>query len=346
MVKRRDVELSALPSPRQAPALLGQTEAETAFASAVASGRLHHAWLIGGPEGVGKATFAFAAARYLLAPPGDRTGLGLGVDPASRTARQVAAGSHPNLMTVDLDAAAGDVDRPPAKTIPIRTVRRALAFFGSTAADGGHRICVVDAIEELSLPGVNALLKTVEEPPPRSTILIVSHAPHRVLPTIRSRCRKLTLPPLGAGEVGRIVGQLAPGADRTQVARAVSAAEGSVQRAFELLDPDRTALLDEIAGLLGGLPDAPALRVLALAERLADRRQEGTFALALDAVLAWASERVRAQATLGARRLAPLAELCEKLAEAAAEVETFNLDRRPFVVSMFGDLAEAVRRAG
>lgn len=345
MAKRREVEEPAYPRPRDTHSLVGHLAAEESFAAAADAGRLHHAWLIGGQEGIGKATFAFRAARYLLAPPSERTGVGLGIDPTGRAARQVAAGSHPNLMTVDLEAAAQDVDRPPAKTIPIRTVRRALTFFGSTAADGGHRVCIVDAIEDLSLPGVNALLKTVEEPPVRATVLIVAHAPHRVLPTIRSRCRKLALAPLATGDVERIVGGLGLPAMPGQVERAASQSEGSVRRALALLDPDRMGLLDDVTALLSALPDAPMTRVLALAERLGDRRQEGGFELALDTVLQWASGRVRALAASGPRRLAPLAELCEKIADAAAEVETYNLDRRPFVVSMFGDLAEAVRQA-
>jgi DNA polymerase-3 subunit delta' len=129
------------------------------------------------------------------------------------------------------------------------------------------------------------------------------------------------------------------------LARAAERADGSVRRALTLLDPKRQAILDELASLLAALPEVPMLRVLGLAEKLADRRAEGDFELALDAVQLWAAERIRAGADLGPARLAPLAELCEKVADAARTVETYNLDRRPFVVSMFGDLAEVVRKA-
>ncbi|NNM72077.1 DNA polymerase III subunit delta' [Enterovirga aerilata] len=342
-----------LPHPRERRTLVGHVEAERSFAEAIASGRLHHAWLIGGAEGIGKATLAYRVARRLLASADEiRPGEGaLAVDPAGRTARQIAAGAHPNLIVLDLETASADVERPPAKTIPVKTTRRALAFFGTTAANGGHRVMIVDSAEDLTVQSANALLKTIEEPPPRSTILVVAHAPQRVLPTIRSRCRKLNLSPLPQAQVLEILRSFGPDAlaggegGPELVERAAERAEGSVGRALGLLDPKRQAVLDELASLLQALPDPPMLRVLSLAEKLADRRAEGTFELALDAVQLWAAERIRAGAELGPARLAPLAELCEKVADAARSVETYNLDRRPFVVSMFGDLAEVVRAA-
>lgn len=341
-------DLEDVPHPRTRSLLIGHSEAERSFADAIASSRLHHAWLIGGPEGIGKATLAYRVARTLLAGDAERSGQGLSVDPSGRTARQIAAGAHPNLIVLDLEAASADVERPPAKTISVKTTRRALAFFGTTAANAGHRVMIVDAVEDLTLQAANALLKTIEEPPPRSTILLVSHAPQRVLPTIRSRCRKLDLNPLSEAVVLEVLGSLdGAGGEggRELLRRAAEGADGSVGRALTLLDPKRQAILDEAAALLAALPDLDMLRVLGLAEKVADRRAEGVFELALDAVQHWAAERVRANAAAGPARLAPLAELCEKVADAARSVETYNLDRRPFIVSMFGDLAEVVRAA-
>ena len=128
-------------------------------------------------------------------------------------------------------------------------------------------------------------------------------------------------------------------------ARAASLSEGSVGRAISLLDPKRIALVDELDTLLDALPSPPARRVLSLADKLADRRAADDFPLAVDTMVRWLSARVEAGRELGPARLAPLAEVCENVAEAARAVEVYNLDRRAFVVSMFGDLAEAVRRA-
>ena len=340
-----------LPHPRERDDLFGQEAGERAIAEAAEAGRLHHAWLIGGPAGIGKATLAYRAARYLLAPLADRVAPGrdLSVLPGCRTARLVAAGSHPNLIALDLEAASADVDKPPARTIGVKTARRALSFFGSTAADGGHRVCIVDAIDDMNAAAANALLKTVEEPPQRSTIFIVAHAPASVLPTVRSRCRLLTLPPLRPDAVAAILAGIDPGGageGRAAILRAAERSEGSVERALALLDPKRTEMLDEVADLLRLLPEPPLPRVLALAERVADRKRAGDFELVLDAVQHWASDLVRARSNLPAARLAPLAELCENAADGARSVETYNLDRRPFVISLFGDLARAVRLAG
>src|SRR5919202_4392436 len=163
----------AAPHPRERFALFGHEEAEAAFLHAIRGGRLHHAWLIGGPEGIGKATLAYRVARFLLATgPGSRDpGPSLAVDPKAVAARQVAALSHPNLAV--LRRSPGTDKKAPAATIAVDSVRRALDLFGSTAADGGYRVCIVDSAEDLTTQSANALLKVLEEPPARSIFLIV-----------------------------------------------------------------------------------------------------------------------------------------------------------------------------
>lgn len=339
-------DLVMAPHPRERAELIGHRAATEAIADGIQSGRLHHAWLIGGPKGTGKATLAYRVARHLLASPEECTDEVLGVDATSRTARLVAAGAHPNLVTLDLESASADADKGQARSVPVKTVRRALALFSSTSTDGGHRVCIVDSAEDLTVQAANALLKTIEEPPARSTVLIVAHEPQRVLPTIRSRCRKLNLTSLSSSEVMKIISSFAPELEAGELGTlkaAVAQSDGSVGRALDLLDPQRLALLQEVAALLALLPNPPMQRVLSLGEKLSQRGGESGFDLTLDAVQRWASDRIRNRAALGAHRLAPLAELCDKVADAARAVETYNLDRRPFVLSMFGDLAEVIR---
>lgn len=334
-----------IPHPRERHLLLGQDGAAAAFCEGEGSGRLHHAWLLGGPEGIGKATLAYRVARHLLAPPSERLGGGdgLGVDPGGKTARQVAARSHPNLIALERGTA--EEGRAAPKGISVDAVRKALGFFASTAADGGRRICIVDAVDDLNASAANALLKTIEEPPPGALVLLVSHAPQRVLPTIRSRCRRLTLPPLGPADLDRVLAGLDLPADASLRMRAAALAEGSVRRALTLLDPRRMALIDELTALLDALPGTPASAILSFAEKAGDRRGAEEFPVLVDAILRWLAARVESKAGAGARRLAPLAEVCENVTEAARAVEIYNLDRRAFIVSTFGDLAEAVRRA-
>jgi DNA polymerase III subunit delta' len=231
--------------------------------------------------------------------------------------------------------------------ISVADVRRGLGLFSSGAGAGGYRVCIVDSADDLNASSANALLKLVEEPPARSVFLIVSHTPQRVLPTIRSRCRRLQLRPLDETSLRaalRSLGSPYADLDEERIARAVALGEGSVRRAVQMLDEDATAVVGEVSAMLEALPRVDVKRVLALAERLSRRGADEAFALTLDTLSRWVSGRLEANAAAGAARLAPLVEVCEKVARAASEVDTYNLDRRPLVLSMFGDLAEAVRR--
>jgi DNA polymerase-3 subunit delta' len=338
--------LENAPHPREQIALFGHEAAERAFLEAVGGGRLHHAWLIGGPEGVGKATLAYRMARFLLAQP--RAGAPastLDVAKDHPVQRLIAAQSHPNLAV--LRRAAATDKKAASTTIPVDAVRRAMGLFTSTAADGGYRVCVVDSADDLLAASANALLKMVEEPPPRSIFLIVSHAPQRVLPTIRSRCRRLTLRPLAPDDVRRAVSSLGPPWTQQPpdaLAEAIAMGEGSVRRTLEMLDETKIRLVRDVSAALRALPHVDAKAVLSLSEILARKDGEEAYALALDTVLRWAGDELRGKAGLGAARLAPLAEACEKVARAAQEADEYNLDRRPLVISMFDDLARAVRR--
>lgn len=339
--------LEGIPHPRDQFAFFGHREGEEAFLEGLRTKRLHHAWLIGGPQGIGKASLAYRVARFILDPERSEAPhpTSLNTSPESTTTRQVSALSHPNLSVLK---------RMPSKdgkgfttTVPVDAVRRALHLFGSTPANGGYRVCIVDSAEDLSPSSANALLKVIEEPPPRSLFLIVSHAPQRVLPTIRSRCRRLLLRPLEEAEVRAALASFGPPwsqMPQTIVDQALRYGEGSVRRTLELLDQEKVALIEEVNRLLAALPKTEGKQIYALAEALARRDAEESYAVTLDVVERWVSERLHERASLGAQRLAPLVEVCEKIARSAREIDTFNLDRRPLILSLFDDLAEAVRR--
>ncbi|MBD2750138.1 DNA polymerase III subunit delta' [Microvirga sp. BT688] len=336
------------PHPREQFAFFGHREGEEAFLEGLRSGRLHHAWLIGGALGIGKATLAYRVARAVLDPQkaGERSLASLDVPTESQVARQVAALSHPNLAVLRRSP---PTDKKAASTtIPVDAVRRALNMFGSTAANGGYRVCIVDSAEDLTISSANALLKVIEEPPPRSLFLIVSHAPQRVLPTIRSRCRRLLLRTLEDQEIRaaiRSLGSPWPDIPGDVVDQALRYGEGSVRRTLELLNAEKVAFIDQVTRLLDGLPRTDTKQILALAEALARRDADDSYDLTLETVQRWVSERLRDRAGLGASRLAPLVEVCEKIGRSAREIDVFNLDRRPFILTMFDDLADAVRRA-
>src|SRR5476649_1397977 len=194
--------------PRETSALFGHAAAEHALLESYQSGLIPHAWLIGGPPGIGKATLAYRLARFVLAHPDPKSpavqqAKSLAVDPDNPVARRVAAQAQGDLMV--LERTINEQTGKLYTVIRVDDVRRSVPFFGSTAGEGGWRIAIVDAVDDLQREGANALLKVLEEPPARTLLLLISHAPGRELPTIRSRCRRLLLRPLAADDVVRAV---------------------------------------------------------------------------------------------------------------------------------------------
>ncbi|KAB2878241.1 MAG: DNA polymerase III subunit delta', partial [Albidovulum sp.] len=224
--------------PRDTVRLIGQEAAETAFLDAYAAGRLHHAWLLTGPLGVGKATLAWRIARFLLATPEDAGGglfgdaptapESLDVDPAHPVARRLHAGSEGRLFVL---RRAWDEERKRLKTvITVDEVRRLAGFLHLSAPDGGRRAVIVDPADEMNAAAANALLKMLEEPPPGVTFLLVSHQPSRLLPTIRSRCRELRLSALSPADLAAAIA--AAGATADDGAGLAVLAGGSVGEAI------------------------------------------------------------------------------------------------------------------
>lgn len=335
--------------PRDTLALFGQQPAEAAFLDAYRSGRFPHAWILGGPSGVGKATFAYRAARFVLAnpdpgAPGVERAADLSVPAGDPAARKVSAQAHPGLFV--LRRRWNPEKKSIPATIPVDTVRHAVQFFGSTAGEGTWRICIVDSVEDLNVFGANALLKIVEEPPPRCLFLLVAHMPGRMLPTIRSRCRSLAFRPLGEEDVARAVEGAAAGpVDGETIRRAAALAGGSAGEAFRILDEETLAVADHVRRTLDLLPAVDWQALHAIAEGVAARANDALFRTLIDTVFEWISEQTRALAPQGPARLAPLAEVWDKIARAVREADAYNLDRRALVLTLFSDLSEALRAA-
>ncbi|MBY0380752.1 MAG: DNA polymerase III subunit delta' [Xanthobacteraceae bacterium] len=344
MASRNDDLAESAGSPRKTASFYGHEAAEAALLAAYRSGHMPHAWLIGGPEGIGKATLAYRMARFVLAHPEPRMpevqrAVNLAVDPAHPVARQVAAGSHGGLLALERSANDKGVMR---SVITVDESRETISFFGSTAAVAGWRVCVVDTVDELNANAANALLKILEEPPSRSLFLLISHAPARVLATIQSRTRKLALRPLNVEDVARVAAE-AGGINPNEPAlrEAAEASEGSVARAMALMAGDALGLHHRTAALLDTLPnlDPRALHALGDALPLSDRVALRAFVDSIDRWLTGQLRRPDLEANLP--RLARLAEVWEKITQAARETESFNLERKPLVFSVFGWLAEA-----
>lgn len=271
--------LEGTPHPRETMRLFGQDAAEAIVLDAIESERLHHAWLLTGPKGVGKATLAWRAARFLLARPvsGD-AGL-FGASPRAATldvasddpvARRIAAMSEPGLLAIRRP---WDPDKKRLKAqITVEEIRRLNSFFGLSAADGGYRVVIVDSADEMNTAAANALLKVLEEPPRNAVLFLVSHRPARLLPTIRSRCRDLSLGHLGPETLRQAMRQA--GCDDQLSAPLAELSGGSVGEALRLHALDGTALYAEIIEILADAPRMDRQKAAKLAEKAAERGAE------------------------------------------------------------------------
>ncbi|WP_136442655.1 DNA polymerase III subunit delta' [Pacificoceanicola onchidii] len=280
--------VAGAPHPRETPQILGQDAAVADFLTAYNTGRLHHGWLITGPRGTGKATLAWAIARFLLAtPPDEGDGLfgappppeSLHIDPEHPVARRMLALSEPGLFL--LRRGANDKGDKLAAEIRVGEVRKLANFFALSAADGGRRVVIVDSADELNVQAANAILKMLEEPPARTTILMISHQPARLLPTIRSRCRALRLDPLGAEDMAAALAQAGVAVPETDAAALTELAGGSVGEAVRLLNLGGLELYREVLSVLGSLPSLDRARMLTLADSCAGRGKEDRLDLLL-----------------------------------------------------------------
>ena len=334
-----------VPHPRDTHVLFGHAQAERALLEAYRSGRVPHAWLIGGEPGVGKATLAYRMARFALAHPDPsapavQAAQTLAVEENHPAARRIAARAHGGLLVLERTAGESGALRT---VITVDEVRRTVGFFGRTAAEGGWRVCIVDTADELQYPqGSNALLKVLEEPPARALFLLASHAPGRLLATIRSRCRHLALRPLEPADVAHAAAAaLARSADDADIVEAAAAAEGSVGRALLLLGGPALKVRERVSELLAALPAVDPKALHALGDALG-RADDGTFETFVDTIRDWLTARIGG-GTGEPARLAQVAEVWDKLNRTAQEVDVFNLDRKPMVFAVFGLLAEAAR---
>ncbi|HYU94962.1 MAG TPA: DNA polymerase III subunit delta' [Sphingomicrobium sp.] len=230
--------------------IVGQDKAVAAFASAWASRKLHHAWLLAGPRGVGKASFAHAAARRVLADAtGPQSALpGLATDDAHPMVKLVEAGSHPDMRRLErlVNEKTGNL----ARNISVDQVRGLAELFDLSPAMSDWRAVIIDSVDELEASGANALLKMLEEPPPNSLFFLVSHAPGRLLPTIRSRCRRLDFQALDDDAMTSILELQAPEVSPAERAKIIAMAGGSAGRALAFAELGLARLEDDALAIL------------------------------------------------------------------------------------------------
>jgi DNA polymerase-3 subunit delta' len=329
LAPRQHDSIEGVPEPADNPNLVGHERARGNLASAFSAGRLHHALLLTGPAGIGKATFAFHLARHVLAGKDAPAGHLLPADPQSQLFRSVAQGA--NSAVLHLTRPANERTKGFKTVVTVEEIRRVGRFLSLSAHDGGYRVVIVDPADDLNASAANALLKNLEEPPARTLFVLIAHVPGRLVPTIRSRCQIVRLDPLSGPEILEAMTALGLALPDTANARSELAqrAGGSVRNAILLTEYGGLEIASTIEKLLGARQFD-----LALASRLADavtaRDQTVQFDIFNDHLLdAIAAGAIRADKRDSARQ----AETWGRLREDIASTEIYNLDRRHHVMT-------------
>ena len=324
--------------PRDVFELIGHEPAEAAFEASRARARLHHAWLLTGHEGVGKATFAYRAARRLLGAAPDPARGVLGSAPQDPVSRQVMARSHPDLLVLERVGEDGKV----RKVIPVDEARKLSEFFSKSPASAPHRVAIIDAADDLNVNAANAILKTLEEPPPSGVLLMVSHAPGRLLPTIRSRCRRLAFAPLPLDEAARFV-QTRTEIDEESAFRLARMAGGAPGRALSLAAGSALAMDDVARAVLENLPRVDEAAALALADRFRGGEGAAQFSLLFERLAERLHRFAVERAAMTGVPPDQWAAAWETLNRLPREVEALNLDRTDALFTALGELRHAAR---
>ncbi|MCX2722694.1 DNA polymerase III subunit delta' [Roseibium salinum] len=338
--------LAGFPLPNERDRLIGHKGTEKALLDAYRSERLHHAWILGGPKGIGKATLAFRFARFVVAHP-DRFGpdvaaaQDLSVPAEHPVARQMKAGGHPNVL--HLRRPWDDKSKRFKTELPVDEIRRTVSFFGTTASAKAWRICIVDAADDMNISSANALLKVLEEPPERCLFLVLSHAPGRLLPTIRSRCRRIDLEPLSSDEICEGLRELAPDAvpSADDLRELAHTSDGSLRSAITLLSGDGLAIAKGLKSLAENASQLDLAATHGLADLVAARGQSDNWESFEHIVQVWLHERMRRDLRNGVTGAHRYVELWDKTSRAIRDADSLNLDRKQVVLDFFFALRAA-----
>ena len=344
-------------TPRGNPDLFGHEAAEAALLSAWRSGRMSHAWIVAGPRGIGKATLAYRFARFVLAQGASAGGGLFGAEEPRTLAvptgdpvfRRVAAGGHADLVSIE--RAVNPETGKMRGEIVIDQVRAVGEFLHLTPVEGGWRVVVIDCADELNPNAANALLKVLEEPPARALLLLVSHSPRQLLPTIRSRCRILPLKPLASATVGQLVARYRPELTAAERDVLVELSDGSIGRALGLADFGGVELHREVETLLGKLPQLDATAMHDFAERMARQKTneagEGAdgFDAAVELLATWVSRHVKSLLGGQRARAEPWLRVWDDLAQLPVRTRGLNLDRKAALVDALLAIEGASARA-
>ncbi|RZJ04375.1 MAG: DNA polymerase III subunit delta' [Brevundimonas sp.] len=314
--------------PRDRFDLIPDAAAEAAFLDALAKGRLHHAWLLCGVESSGKSTFAYRAARRLMGAVPDPSRGPLGTDPNDHVARMIAAQSHPDLLVLERLVEGGKTK----KSISVDQARDLPEFFSKSPSQAAYRVAIIDAADDLNLNAANALLKVLEEPPERGVLFLVTHAPGRLLATIRSRCRRLAFPVWPEHALQDLV-RNKTGVPSAEAVRIAGMAGGSPGQALALAS-GATLEADQLAQEWVSAAEVDRAEAMAIADKFRGAEGQERFETLMERLIAAVKVRALSEGASGAR----WAELWSRLSELPERAAAINLDRADVLAGALADL--------
>lgn len=321
--------LPDLPLPEQRHGAIGHDAARSAILAQLHEHRLPGAIMLHGPQGIGKATFAFELATAILTATGD--------EPAERVQEQVTALSHPNLFVLRRRPKDAKGFYTIIRVEDVRELRDALHH---TRGRAGHRIAILDSIDDCNPSAANALLKTLEEPPADTTFLLISHRPGQLLPTIKSRCHNLALRPIADSDVAEIVTASMPEIDDETLQRALGLAGGRPRRAFETLALSPDSPVGALIAWLQSPENLPAGAAIALADAIGSDPQGPDMSFAREILLDWLADEARNAAMQPDQRLrlASATDLWDKANALLSEADSVNLDMKQTLSVLFDSI--------
>ncbi len=337
--------LEGVPHPCEAANVIGHANAISAFLEQHSSGRLHHAHLVTGPKGIGKATLCLRFASHLLKHhrmPTTVTELET-ADLSHPVDAQIAARSHPNIlhMTRPWD----DKTKKFKTQLTVDEIRKTITFFGTSRGEPGWRIAIVDSADDMNQNAANALLKVLEEPPTDTVFFVLSHSPAKVLPTIRSRCQHLPLKALEEDELLRVLDRLGVTGSLSEDDKAMMAhlAQGSVRDAILLAQEDGLELYNRFRQLCDALPNSDWASIHALADMVIGKGKEERYNLLISFAEKYMEERAKpvegAQTPISV--LARWAQVWEKTRNSIRTADAYNLDKKQTIINLFQDMGQA-----
>ena len=342
--------------PRLTREIIGHDVGFADFTQSRARGRLHHSWLLSGIKGIGKASFAYQAARHLLLNTPADTPVHQPLPDTDPAMRLIDGGVHPDLFVL---ARGYNRDSDKFRTdIPVDDVRRMKSFFQLSSADGNWRVCIIDSLDEMNKYSLNSLLKILEEPPQKSIFFLISHRVGGLLDTIKSRSRQLDFKPLARPQLEQIIAHHLPETAPEAAAAAAFLADGSADMALTLAELGGFDLYRDLISLLDGLPRPDVESLHGFSDRFGPRGDAKSFPVFCFLLSSWLHRALRShidgqeivpvfagEDEVAARFVArvgtgALLGLWEKINDDARRAEALNLDRKQIVLDWFSDMGD------